>query len=104
MAAIPKYRLRSNREKQVFAWATLRSRDSWKKAAQERRKEIHVLKVRVADVSGSRETWKAKCDEANQKLIEAERRIQELEDELVRRNAENAQFMPAVSAPESKKS
>ena len=85
--------------KQVLAWSFKKSRDGWKGKALGLRKEIKVLKVRVADVSEARDSWRVRLEGAERQLQAAERRTRELEAELAGLRAEQTAAVPRITAP-----
>jgi SMC interacting uncharacterized protein involved in chromosome segregation len=58
----------------VQVWFLRRSRDNWKRKYQELKKQDKRLKNAVHDVTGSRQKWRDKAEQAS-------RRIEELEAE-----------------------
>ena len=67
--------------KQALAWCFEKSRDLWKDKCGELRKEIKVMKVRVADSVQARDAWRAKQEDAVQRIDELKSQVAELQVE-----------------------
>ncbi|MDB5334823.1 MAG: hypothetical protein JWN70_442 [Planctomycetaceae bacterium] len=85
MATTVRYFQRSNRSNQVLAWSYKKSRDGWKQKAVDLRRDIKVLKVRVADVVKSRDAWRDRAEAAERELVQSQQRTRELEAELAQK-------------------
>lgn len=82
MLTTVKYFQRSNRSNQVLAWSYKKSRDGWKQKAVDLRRDVKVMKVRVADVSKSRDAWRARAEAAELELAQSAQRTRELDAEF----------------------
>jgi predicted nuclease with TOPRIM domain len=58
----------------ALAWFFRESRDGWKRKYRDLKGTVKGLKVRVADLTRSREQWRAKAEQASERLgvLEAE--------------------------------
>jgi chromosome segregation ATPase len=73
----------------ALAWFFRKSRDGWKRKYRSLKLSVKGLKNRIADLTRSREQWRAKAEQAGQRL-----------DVL---GAENAELRARIAAAEDKK-
>lgn len=75
----------------ALAWFFRKSRDGWKRKYRDLKATVKGLKNRIADLTKSREQWRAKAEQADQRLsvltaenAELRARIAEAEDKKKR--------------------
>lgn len=73
----------------ALIWSFRKSRDGWKRKYQDLKATVKGYKNRIADLTRSREHWRAEAERAGQRLAVAE--------------AENAELRHRVAAAEDKK-
>jgi chromosome segregation ATPase len=73
----------------ALAWFFRKSRDGWKRKYQDLKATVKGYKNRIADLTKSREQWRAKAEQAGQRLCALE--------------AENAVLQARIAATEDKK-
>ena len=73
----------------ALAWFFRKSRDGWKRKYRDLKGTVKGLKNRIVDITKSREQWRAKAEQAAQRL-----------DVL---GAENAELRARIAAAEDKK-
>jgi chromosome segregation ATPase len=73
----------------ALAWFFRKSRDGWKRKYRDLKATIKGYKNRIADLTKSREQWRAKAEQAGQRLSALE--------------AENAELRARIAAAEEKK-
>jgi chromosome segregation ATPase len=73
----------------ALAWFFRKSRDGWKRKYRDLKVTVKGLKNRIADLTRSREQWRAKAEQAGQRLGALE--------------AENAELRARIAAAEEKK-
>jgi chromosome segregation ATPase len=62
----------------ALAWFFRKSRDGWKRKYRDLKGTVKGLKNRIADLTRSREQWRAKAEQAGQRLAALEAEIAEL--------------------------
>jgi chromosome segregation ATPase len=62
----------------ALAWFFRKSRDGWKRKYRDLKGTVKGLKVRIADLTRSREQWRAKAERAGERLAALESEIAEL--------------------------
>jgi chromosome segregation ATPase len=78
--AVEKEAYKSPKHAQV--WFLKRSRDLWKKKYQALKVEAKRWQNRVADVTKSRDKWRAQAEDAQRRLAEAQRHNADLQAQL----------------------
>jgi chromosome segregation ATPase len=73
----------------ALIWFFRKSRDGWKRKYRDLKAAVKGLKNRVADLTKSREQWRARAEQAGERLAALE--------------AENAELRARVAAAEEKK-
>jgi chromosome segregation ATPase len=73
----------------ALAWFFRKSRDGWKRKYRDLKATVKGLKNRIADLTKSREQWRAKAEQATGRLGALE--------------AENAELRARIAAAEDKK-
>lgn len=73
----------------ALAWFFRKSRDGWKRKYQDLKATVKGYKNHIADLTKSREQWRAKAERADQRLGALE--------------AENAELRARIAAAEEKK-
>ena len=73
----------------ALAWFFRKSRDGWKRKYRDLKVTVKGLKNRIADLTKSREQWRAKAEQAGERLGALE--------------AENAELRARIVAAEDKK-
>ncbi len=73
----------------ALAWFFRKSRDGWKRKYRDLKVTVKGFKNRIADLTKSREQWRDKAEQANQRLGALE--------------AENAELRARIAAAEDKK-
>ena len=69
-----------------------RSRDRWKAKATARKKQYRAEKIHSRDLEASRQRWKERALEAEQKLQETQQQLQRMEADLAAARAQIAQL------------
>jgi chromosome segregation ATPase len=73
----------------ALAWFFRKSRDGWKRKYRDLKVTVKGLKNRIADLTKSRQQWRAKAEQAGQRLVAVE--------------AENAELRARIAAAEEEK-
>jgi predicted nucleic acid-binding Zn-ribbon protein len=68
------------------------SRDAWKGKATERKKKLKAAHIRIRDLEISREGWKQKTSDAENRIAELKRRLARAQQDLASSRDENEQL------------
>ena len=58
------------------------SREQWKQRAAEKQQKLRAMEIKVRDLSASREQWKARAKVAEEQQRELEKELERLEKKL----------------------
>jgi septal ring factor EnvC (AmiA/AmiB activator) len=67
----------------ALAWFFRKSRDGWKRKYQDLQATVKGLKNRIADLTKSRQQWRLKAEEADQRLAAWEAEVADLRAQVV---------------------
>jgi chromosome segregation ATPase len=82
----------------VLAAAFRKSRDQWKQKYMDAKAELKRFKVRVADVSHSRDAWKEKLEAKQRELELLQAQVQQLQDQVSEASARQQKMMLPAEA------
>jgi chromosome segregation ATPase len=68
------------------------SRDGWKVKATQRKKKLKAAHIRIRDLNMSREGWKQKTNDAENRIAELERQLAQAQQDAATSRDENEQL------------